>query len=230
MPINIGFIVGLGMIWSVSILAASDKPYLANPKQPLCHGPAKAPWGLVYLHGIDTIKPSAQELTAREDLKKLANKMGFRLAIVRSPWECSSRKGQLCWPYRAPEELQKTLTYVQQSAAKCLPDSQPQVLYGFSNAGYFAGQIVARCVAHPFHRIVMTGAAGDPPAKGKKLTTCGRLDVMMGKGDMTLKKARNFYQTLRRADAKVTLTVFPGGHRVDAPALEGILTQAPLAK
>ena len=93
----------------------------------ICLGPKKASHFAIYLHGMDSVVPSIQELQNRETLEKIANKLNLRIAIPRATNRCLQQPNLLCWGWDENTSL-KTL-----NALKDIPRSAEQC---FSNKSY----------------------------------------------------------------------------------------------
>lgn len=170
-------------------------------------------YGLIYLHGLDPSKPSAQELGNRKLLSSLSKKFGLSFAVVRSKKQC--RGQNLCWQAGTRAEMEASYRAIIHASRQCLPSKKKLVALGFSNGGYLLNKLVMNCVPHEFAEIVTVGAAGRQPPKMKAdLGTCGSLTLMIGEKDQVFKKVLGLDRSLKQRKAKVKLKTFRGGHQL----------------
>jgi hypothetical protein len=62
-----------------------------------CIGSEKAPLGAVYLHGMDSVIPSDQEMQNRKILQDISEKYNIRIALPRASQTCAQSPNQICW-------------------------------------------------------------------------------------------------------------------------------------
>src|ERR1700733_2057996 len=55
-----------------------------------CLGPENAKKAAVYLHGLDTVHPSVQEMQNRKTLSEIAKNLNLRIAVPRAPSHCQN--------------------------------------------------------------------------------------------------------------------------------------------
>lgn len=201
------------MVFGIHAQVATAKPKAS------CFGDRKSGAGVIYLHGIDTIVPSEQELGNRRLLIKIAATLKFDLAIVRSTEFCKekSRAGQLCW-HRGDEQLNQTLlSEITTAGAECFSLDARVGILGFSNAGYLLNAITTQCLPSKTKWFLSIGAAGDV-LKDAPQTNANCQDhllhFMIGKKDITNIKVRKTFAQLKSLGRKIALTEFTGGHEI----------------
>lgn len=139
---------------------------------------------VVYLHGLDPIPTSAQELGNRELLKELAKSKNFNLAILQSGEICKNQ--QRCWPHGTQDLLDTLVT--QLISVNCGRKPQRKVLLGFSNGGYVAAKLAAQCF-EGFGRYISVGVG----KIGSSIKDCSALTVIMGRRDLQYTTAKKFF-------------------------------------
>jgi len=208
----------LGFILSLLSTAA---PAAAKKSTTECLGPSRPKAYAIYLHGLT---PPAQELNEvddnREVLERLAKDLSLRIALPRGPL-CPS--GKLCWPAGDREELLKTFNTLRGQAQTCWSGQAEYSLIGFSNGGYFALKLYKAHTDPLLTRILASGSAGvwDPQIDKPHPTT--RFALMIGQQDITIKKATQLADVLRKLIPGFRFEKFPGAHRLDYKTLRSLL-------
>lgn len=183
---------------------------------PECVGPNNAGKFIVYLHGMDTVLPSKQELENRKVLARLSESLKIRFAIPRAKTTCPTNPSQLCWTWSAKTaaELDSVKVAIKSSANNCFPSKSYGVL-GFSNGGVALAALLRLCERVDFKSAITVGAAGgwfssDP----QDLVSCGpKLVSMIGTDDQANQKSvRDFVAHLLSLKAPVKLVEYKGGH------------------
>src|SRR5690606_4999960 len=147
--------------------------------KPLCLGEAKAPHRAIYLHGMDSEKPSPQEQGNRETLARIAKAMNMVIAVQRGNHRC---KGQVCWRQDSMPEVVSTYKTLRSDAGACFDPDKGFGLIGFSNGGYFATKVAHFCLKPAPLWVAATGSAGSAPS-GATLERCPRIVLQMGEKD-----------------------------------------------
>ena len=178
-----------------------------------CHGNDHDTSGLMYFHGLDPKKPSIHERFNRKELALLSKRKKMKLVILRSNYLCKNERN--CWPMESASTLKRVYSEAMQASANCLKNTQNITAIGFSNGGYFLSKLVQWCLPNTFDRIIAVGSAGSFRKHEKKLlSTCGLLELFVGKKDITYKKARVYEQELRKRKADVIFKAFEGRHEL----------------
>lgn len=197
-------------ILSVLLSATSAAAKTAGTE---CIGPADAKGHLIYLHGFTPPDQETQEeVENRKVLEQLARELSLRIALPRGPL-CPS--GKLCWPARDKKELLKAFEDLQGKARSCWTGLPSYKLLGFSNGGYFAFKLYKAHRDPQLTDILATGSAGTWDSKIDQPHPASRFFLMIGRKDITLKKASQLAETLRKAIPGFRFETFPGGHRLD---------------
>jgi len=193
----------------------------------VCIGPKDASRFMVYLHGMDTISPSKQELENRKVLSRLAESLKIKFAIPRAKSKCPTNSAQLCWSWQAKisTDLESTKNAISTSANECFPSKGYEVL-GFSNGGAALTSMLRLCEKVEFKKAIAIGAAGgwfssDP----KDLRSCGpKLISMLGKEDgANQKPVRDLTAHLLSLHAPIELVEYVGGHALSYEPLYEVL-------
>lgn len=186
----------------------------------VCYGDRGASKQFIYLHGMDSSVPSAQELENRALMLKLAKQLKARVAIPRGNHLC---QGKVCWKQGTIQEVDNTFRQVLEESRDCLDLTRPYGLLGFSNGGYLASKVAHFCVPPQPSWIIASGSAGQPPMN-KELSKCPRMALLIGTKDITRKKTESYFQQLKSRRAMVSFRTFPSGHvLLEKPLLETIL-------
>jgi hypothetical protein len=192
-----------------------------------CVGPKNARKYIVYLHGMDTVSPSKQELENRKVLGRLSEVLKIRFAIPRAKAACATHPSQLCWTWSAKTsaELDSVIAAIKSSSDACFPSKTYDVL-GFSNGGVALGSLLRLCEKVEFKSAITVGAAGgwfssDP----QDLRKCGpKLVAMLGTEDQTNQKpVRDFVAHLISLNAPAELVEYNGGHTLMYDSLYKLL-------
>ena len=192
-----------------------------------CIGPLKANKFIVYLHGMDSISPSAQELRNREILGDLAKDLNIRFAIPRATRACPTNSSQLCWTWAAKtsEDLLPVKKAITDAAKECFLSKNYSVL-GFSNGGVAVAALLRLCEKVDYDSAIVVGAAGgwfstDP----KTIEGCyPKLILLLGSEDQAnLKPVRSFVEHLTSLKAPISLVEYKGGHELIYETLARLL-------
>jgi hypothetical protein len=186
----------------------------------LCLGPKDARESLIYLHGMDPVAPSSQELATRADLERLGHELGLRVAVPRSQTLCPKDKTLLCWPQTSRDTLSLTWEKILSDSALCFTrtPSDP-ILLGFSNGAYFATQLWQECLPSGPRRVLAIGS-GETRREKAPAASCGRLTLLVGRRDQVLPSARAFHKRLLARKSKIDFIEFDGGHQVDPSSIK----------
>lgn len=190
-----------------------------------CMGSTNAEKFIVYLHGMDTVSPSPQEVANRNVLRELVKDFNIRFALPRATEKCPNNSQQLCWTW-APKnltDLAKVKAAINSAAIDCFPNRNYTAL-GFSNGGVAITALLRLCEQVDFKSAIVVGASGswlssDP----KDLKNCyPKLVSLLGSEDkINQKPVRDLINHLNSLNAPVSLVEYDGGHQ---------LLYAPLAK
>ena len=74
----------LGLLFSSHLFAQSAPVELSTT----CIGPLDATHSMIYLHGMDSVNPSAKELHNRDILFRIALKLKIKIALPRATMAC----------------------------------------------------------------------------------------------------------------------------------------------
>jgi predicted esterase YcpF (UPF0227 family) len=178
-----------------------------------CLGPAQAKGHLIYLHGLTPPDQETQEeIENRKVLEQLARELSLRIAMPRASL-CPN--GKLCWAARDKNEVLKTFDELRDKARACWKGQASYSLLGFSNGGYFALKLYKVHQDPQLTHILATGSAGGWDPKIDRPHPHSRFSLMIGRQDITLKKATQLAEILRKALPAFRFETFPGGHRLD---------------
>lgn len=102
-----------------------------------CIGNDNAQGFLIYLHGMDSIIPSPQELTNRKILTDIALKYNLKIAMPRAEMECPTQLESICWGWTwSSLELTTIIPKILSAREQCFSSDKPFGVIGFSNGGY----------------------------------------------------------------------------------------------
>lgn len=198
-----------------SILSLGMGAGAAHAKAPAteCLGPTEAKGHLIYLHGLTPPgEDTAEEGENRKVLEQLARELSLRIAMPRGSL-CPT--GKVCWPAADKNEVLKTFDDIRDKAKSCWSGNPRYDLLGFSNGGYFAFKLYKVHQDPQLARILATGSAGVWDPKSDQPHPSSRFFLMIGRQDITLKKASQLAGILRKALPGFRFETFPGGHRLD---------------
>lgn len=186
-----------------------------------CIGPASATRFVVYLHGMDTNKPSEQEQKNRTALSAAAEKLNIRFALPRAVTDCPTNPKLKCWTWTEQDSIDPVLGQISQAANDCFSGNDFSLL-GFSNGGYVMNKIMRKCVQGKYSKLYSFGAGGEWAASDvQDLATCPlSLSVNVGRGDhYNVVPARDFHDHIKSLGGNVSYSTYSGGHRLTAEAL-----------
>lgn len=192
-----------------------------------CIGPITAKKFVVYLHGMDTVSPSIQELENRSVLQNLAKNLSIQFALPRATDKCPTNSNQLCWTWAAKtsKEIEPFNEAIKAAALECFPKKDYTVL-GFSNGGVAVTTLLRLCEKVDFKSSIVVGAAGgwlssDP----KNLNDCGpKVISLLGSEDKANQKpVRDYVAHLISLKAPVSLVEYEGGHALIYESLRDLL-------
>ncbi len=184
-----------------------------------CYGPATAKVGLIYLHGIDDVSLGHLEKANRLVLERLAASLSIRVALPRGNLSC--RPGKLCWSHQSQQQRQSTLRYILEHSKTCLSGRSLRALIGFSNGAYLVNKLFQSCLAEQRQlHFIAVGGMGELSSAPTKITSCGTLDLLVGRSDISRDKVRSFGQRLaKRFPNRVYFESYAGGHHLQEPSL-----------
>ncbi len=188
-------------------------PVSAKTIESDCLGSPDAKGHLIYLHGLTAADQDTQEEGEnRKVLEQLAQNLSLRIALPRGSL-CPN--GKLCWPARDKNEVLRTFEKLKEQAQKCWTGQSAYSVLGFSNGGYFAFKLYKIHQDPKLIHILATGSAGTWDSKVDRVNPASRFSLMIGRKDITLKKASQLADILRRAISGFRFETFSGGHRLD---------------
>lgn len=182
-----------------------------------CIGPEHALRGAVYLHGIDSARPSMQELRNRSVLSALARRLKMRIAIPRGTASCPGNS--ICWGWGPSDnEARDVLRAIEEASAFCGLPVARLGLIGFSNGGYMTAKLF-RDDLFKLAGVSWGVAAGSAMWRGsiapRSQYVSGRLVMIIGERDVFNRDPKqNYLEQLRRISGDVHLVEFPGGHEL----------------
>lgn len=194
----------------------------------MCLGSPAAQHGVVYLHGIDSVSPSSQELTNREVLKHLAEKWDLRIALPRAEMSCHH---SVCWGWGGSgEEKTSAITKINAAAEACGLSKKSIGLIGFSSGGYMVAQLFRQeefAKMKPPVKWAIAAASGllKGPLEAHYKNLEGRLVFVVGKKDATYDPTQNYYNRLREKSSGVSLIEFEGGHELTKNSMNDALAR-----
>ncbi len=207
---------------------ASTSDSKTSSTDTICIGSPDAKSFAVYLHGVDGVTASSQELGNRKVLESLAKNLSMRIALPRASKACPNDASSLCWGWTFDErELDAAATAIRTAASSCF-EGKSFGLVGFSNGGYLLTKMVRDCSLK--RRVPLASwavAAGSALFKGsldpepRSLSECGKLRFVTGtKDEFNFDPQHHLLDELKRKGADVGEVAFDGGH---------LLAEVPLA-
>lgn len=188
-----------------------------------CMGPDNAKSFAVYLHGIDSQKPSDQEKTNRKILSSIATKLKMKFALPRASEKCGP---SICWGWALTDKDAKSaIGAIEAAANKCFPKSSNYGLVGFSSGGYMATKLFRSCTTpRKVSWIVTSGSTmmkGPIEPEPKDLSQCGKLSMLVGtKDEGNRDPKKNYLNLLLAKKARATYEEFDGSHELNENTLE----------
>lgn len=200
-------------IGCILTVMAGANPAAAKTADGVCLGSPDAKGHLIYLHGLTAPDQDTQEEGEnRKVLEQLAQELSLRISMPRGSL-CPN--GKLCWPARDKNELLRTFDKLKEKAHSCWTGNPSYSLLGFSNGGYFAFKLYKAHQDPQLTHILATGSAGTWDSKLDRANPASRFSLMIGRKDITLKKASQLADILRKVVPGFRFETFPGGHRLD---------------
>jgi hypothetical protein len=220
--VNLAAFLGVGAC--IYLAAGALAVALGGTPPPTCLGSSTARRNIVYLHGLDSVGPSWQELTNRRTLASLPD---VRVAIPRAPL-CD---GGRCWD---PSRTDTTIAAIRSAAEVCFGRGAgtnvgpPFGVLGFSRGG-FALAALASCADAGASWAIVAGAFGITAVDRIGLRDCP-VAVAIGRRDRYHHAGAIEYASARAA-AKLAggLVEHDGGHRLDAASLARALDEVAAA-
>jgi hypothetical protein len=208
--IHVGLFVGLGTCqyvvagwWAAS--RGAEVP-------PTCLGSERASRQVVYLHGLDTMAPSWQELDHRRALATLPD---TAIALPRAP-ACGAGR---CWP-DGDDGAAVTIAAIREAARACFGERGSYGVVGFSRGGFALARL-ASCQAADARWAIVASAFGHAGEPG--LRDCP-VAVVVGRRDRHHHDGAIGYARSREGAGWPTrLIEHAGGHRLDAASLSSAI-------
>lgn len=191
-----------------------------------CIGPTNADNFVIYLHGMDSVMPSQQELHNRDILNNIAKILNIRFAIPRAQAQCPKQPNSICWGWKFDQiELSTVLPQVMEARLKCFSNEKSFGMLGFSNGGYLLMRWYSEgsspSILPRLNLIVASGSGkGQVSSVISDLSTNPKLVLVIGKQDQfNYDPSESWFQSLQRLKAQVQLIEFEGGHELNQDAL-----------
>lgn len=177
---------------------------------------------IIYLHGMDSISPSAQELGNRKILKKISKELSLSIAIPRAKDICPKHKNQICWMWgtEANDVVRKKKVAILKEIKDCTSEKSNDVWLGFSNGGNLVTQFLQECSSK--EKYISFGASGGYVKSNlSNLSECGVYKAFIGKKDKwNYSHAIKYYNNLKDKKSKIDVIEFDGGHNLEYDLLK----------
>jgi len=218
------FSIILALVCSASSARASSQLKVS------CIGPENAPHSLIYLHGMDSLQPSNQELRNRAILTDIANALNIRIALPRAFMACPTQTNSICWGWSFNQnELQSVLPLILQARTKCFSGVNDFGMIGFSNGGYlitqwYRNEMIPKMERTPSFLIASGSDTGVVPKTIQSLAMSPPLTLIIGNQDQYNRDpTSSFFNQLKALNAKVSRIEFDGGHQLDLTSSRAVL-------
>ncbi|MBX3193461.1 MAG: hypothetical protein KF819_41150 [Labilithrix sp.] len=197
-----------------------------------CIGPAHATAYAVYLHGMDGVSPSGQEMQNRAILASMASKLSMRVALPRATARCPNQPSSICWGWTFDErEVHEGATTIDAAARSCFGE-KAFALIGFSNGGYLLTKMLRSCVLpSTLPRVTQLVTSGSTMMKEplerepSSLAGCGKLTMLIGdKDEFNFDPTGTLLHGLQRKGADVREVRFEGTHLLSEEPLMRVLS------
>ncbi len=185
-----------------------------------CMGDPSADRYMLYLHGLDSEKPSLQERWNRVVLRALAAREGLRIALPRAR---QVEEGQVAWSLER-EAQAETVETLEAAARACFPPGARYGVLGFSRGGFLVQRLLrSGTLPEEVDWVVLVGAGGgwsaeDPAPAVPVALLVGRFDH-----PETIAATEAYAAWLRARSAQVTIRRYAGGHELPLRALSEVL-------
>jgi hypothetical protein len=196
------------------------------PLEVSCLGAKSAKKFMIYLHGIDSINPSPQELKNREILKRIAEKENIRFALPRARLKCPNDPASVCWGWKfTPLELSETLPLILDSRSQCFKLDEAFGIIGFSNGGYFISHwymngMVPKYSPSPSELFASGSGKGEVSKRIKDLSKNPKFTLIIGTQDeFNFDPKESLFHELKKLQAPIQLFEFSGAHQLDEQTL-----------
>lgn len=192
---------------------------------PICFGPSEAAIGYVYLHGMDSLSPSEQEISNRDKLRRISERLRIRIAVPRAQAKCPQNSEMLCWGWSFNDlETTEIRTEVLTAAKTC--GIKGVNLIGFSNGGHAVNALFKSCLIDGDPKLVSIGAsrASGKFSSVRDLAKCGTLQILIGKKDQyNYDPERTFLKEIKARNGNIKWTESEGAHEVPEQSLLEVL-------
>lgn len=206
----------------LAIFTICTSAIATTPLEVNCIGDKNAKNALIYLHGMDSIAPSRQEVSNSKQLELLAKQLDLVIALPRAKNKCPDNEQMLCWGWAFKQvELEEILPSILDSREACFLKDKPFGMMGFSNGGYLITQWYRRALIPVQNQIpyffVATGSdKGFVPSSTSSLKINPPLTLIIGDADFYNRDDHaDFYNQLLVYGAPVKRIEFQGGHKLD---------------
>ena len=227
---------------TVAIAGCSAVPLRTPPKERSpsseldvsCIGAASAEVFVIYLHGMDSVQPSPQEIVNRNILNQIAKTKNIRFALPRAQLKCPNQPESICWGWKFDQaELAAVLPQILQSRSTCFSQDKPFIILGFSNGGYLLAHWYSQAMMpsysqRPISLVASGSGKGDIPSNITNLSQNPSLTLIIGKQDQfNFDPTQSLFHRLKDLKAPANLIEFDGGHILDENSLLKAFESAP---
>ena len=180
--------------------------FISRDREPLpctCIGRRDAAVNIVYLHGLDTVAPSWQEIQNREKLRAIAQILDARIALPRGPGR---------WPQRS--DIAKSVDLIEQASRACFRSSRLMVV-GFSDGANVVNQLYVSCRPDIASTYVSAGSSEVAFRRdAQSLARCGQLVLIAGRHEPGFETTRIFATQLAKRGYRVQFVAHSGPHEL----------------
>jgi len=196
-----------------------------------CIGPDSADTFAIYLHGMDSVAPSQQELENRRVLAEIAKLRNIRFALPRASMSCPMQTDAICWGWKFDEiELNGILPKIFEARSACFQKEKPFWILGFSNGGYLLTRWYSLGMNPSMQpsptSIVASGSAKGHAPTNIDLSENPELILIVGKQDrFNFDPSEELFHQLKKLKAPIKLIEFQGGHILHQTSILSALKQ-----
>jgi hypothetical protein len=191
---------------------------LANEVSCIVAPDEKASVNVIYLHGRGR-DPIGEESGERRDVRKIAERLGLRVAMVLSPDR--NEQDERLWKREDLAAMRGVWEEAVKKSESCFEGGRPTAILAFSSGGYFVNKLFQAGDLADYEWVLSVGAGGDWMEAIEEPSRAGRLIIWFGAEEESFyfDASAAYAARLKEQGYDVQFQAFEGGHVLPTEAI-----------